>query len=567
MREALLAVLLITVSFAGCLGTDDDTDPDTDPDTPGNVSAVWAEKAVPFEEGHDHADRSQHTGLSTPNFQVLGYDPMATEYHGGTSGGYLCGDVATEGERDIAISHSFSTDVAFVVLDVTDPSQPRTIGELVLPYSHTYDAAVTPDGKYVALAISEVSPDTGPDDQQIPPTGPAVTSTAAQDGSTTLTMEYTTACGTTTVAHEQVPYKNGVVLVDISDPEEPSIADYLPQPVFGPHSIFATSIDGTYQVLASTTNLAHSTSYFTFLTIEETPLGARLVEEHEYSAQYPGQSFQGDQPALTNGHVDGWIAKHPVDDTTYAYLANWNGGMHVLARDGPADTWQRVAVWNDYDASAGAGMTGSIHGTYPVSTTWEVSGALCEAVEAEASNGSSCERHYTFAGQEVVGRPAERPTGQIVMLDTTDPADPQAVARWTMPTDTEFEGSLLFSTHYVTVVDRTLFVSTYHGGVWAAGTEPIEGTHELPTKGVFIPDRAPPTPPNPDYISFDWTPIVLDVLALPSGDLVVFDGTSGAYTVGFDDAMPVPQPEPWTEDGWTPPDATTQDPVAGLAGS
>lgn len=525
MRAYLLAAMVLAAGLAGCLGTEEDpTEPGTDPGPGSNISVAWPAQAVPFQEGHDHTDRAAHQGLSTPNFETLGYDPLETEYHGGTSGGYLCGEAATEGERDLVVTHSFGTDVAFVVVDVSDPASPETIGEFSLPSSHTYDVAVTPDGTYVGLAIAEVTPDT-PDDTPGP-------SAATSTSGTTLTWEYETACGPTVQQTEQVPYKNGVLLVDISDPASPSVADYRPQPVIGPHSIFATSIDGTPQILASTTNLAHSASYFTFFTVQETPVGANLVEQHEYTAQYPGQSYQGEMPALQNGHVDGWIAQHPVDNETYAYLANWNGGMHVLQHDPMTGTWERVAVWDDYDSEAGAGMTGSIHGTYPMDETW---------------NGT----HYTFVGQEVVGRPADRPTGQIIMMDTTDPANPEPVARWTLPTDVEFDGSLLFSTHYVTVVDRTLFVSLYHGGVWAVGTEPIDGTNQLPTKGVFIPDR---TPPNPalDYADFGWTPIVLDVLQLPGGNLAVLDGTSGAYTVHFDPSIQVPQPEPWTQDGWTP---------------
>ncbi|MDX1611720.1 MAG: hypothetical protein R3185_05075, partial [Candidatus Thermoplasmatota archaeon] len=321
-------------------------------------------------------------------------------------------------------------------------------------------------------------------------------------------------------------YASGVVLVDITDPTAPEVADYAPQPVLGAHSVFATSIDGTYRVLGSTTNLVHQTSFFTFWTIEETPAGAQLVETAAYSAQNPDP---GDAAPLTNGHVDGWIQAHPETGDELAYLADWNGGLHIVRIVGPGQL-EQVAVWNDYDPDAGAGMTGQIHEALPMEELWDG-------------------KHYTFIGQGVSSRPTERPTGQVIMLDTTDPANPEPVTRWTLPVDVEFGGSLQFSTHYIDVVDRTLFVALYHGGVWAVDADPDQGP-EMATLGVFIPDRVSPSPP-PEHLSiFPWTPIVLDVLALPSGQLVTFDGTSGAYTLSFDADLGVPQPDPWTEDSW-----------------
>lgn len=542
MRTWAFALLLLLAPLAGCLGEDPDPEP---PEAGERVPEDWHETAIPHGEDHDHDEVRHHRNLTTPNFDVVGYDPLETDYHGFTSGDFFCGEAATEGERDLVVTHSFGTDVALLVLDVAEPENPELVAEIALPNSHVYDVGVTPDGAYAALALSEIEPTT-PDDVQQPEPPDAGAEADRSGEPAPVRVETRSACGTTAQQTDETPYKNGVLLVDLADPTEPAIVDYRPQPVIGPHSIHAQNVDGEPRILATTTNLQHQTSYFTVLEIEETPLGPRLVEEDTYQAQYPGQSGSGDQPPLVNGHIDGWIQTHPLDDETYAYLANWNGGMHVLQHDPDQGSWDLVSVWNDFDPSRGAGMTGQIHGTLPM---------------PDAENGT----HVTWIGQEVTDRPAERPTGQIIKMDTTDPANPQPLARWTLPTDTAFNGSLQFSTHYVRVLDDTLFVSLYHGGVWAAGTDPIPGTHELPTKGMFVPDERPPNPPDANLTFLDWAPTVLDVLTLPGGELVVLDGASGVYTVSFDGtAADVPRPEPWTEDDWSPDQGTVSHPPTAL---
>ncbi|PSG97333.1 hypothetical protein BRD56_06650 [Thermoplasmatales archaeon SW_10_69_26] len=529
MRKVLVAVLFVAVGIAGCVGQQgEDAAGDGTGEEPA-VNETWAERAVPHGSEHDHTDPDQHANRSTPNFDLLGHDPLITDYHGETSGGHLCGETATEGESDLAVTHGFDNDIAFVLSDVSDPANPTKVGELALPYSHTYDVAMTDDASYVALAISgtDDGPDEGASSEGSSPAGPTAT--------------YTDACGQTTVlsGHEQAPYESGVVLVDITDPSSPEVVDYAPQPVLGPHSIFATQVEDTYHILASTTNLQHQTSYFTFFNVDETALGPQLSQHAQYTAQQPTSDQQGDQPPLVNGHVDGWIQPHPVTNATIGYLAVWNGGFHVVEITDDGVT--QVGEWNDYDASAGAGMTGQIHGALPIEGTWN-------------------DTHYTFIGQEVPTRPTDRPTGQVIMMDTTEPGEPEPVARWTLPVDVEFDGSLQFSTHYTALVDQTLFVSLYHGGVWAVDASPEAGP-ELPTEGVFLPDRTSPQPPDRNRTSFDWTPTVLDVLALPTGDLVLWDATSGIYTVGFDESVDVPSPDPWTADAWIGQDEPDEDPL------
>ena len=99
MRTIAITLLVLTAGLAGCIGEEEgDTLPDGTPDDGTQPDATWAEKAVPHGDGHDHDDRAHHTNLSTPNFEVVGWTPTETQYHGATSGDYLCGGKADQGE-------------------------------------------------------------------------------------------------------------------------------------------------------------------------------------------------------------------------------------------------------------------------------------------------------------------------------------------------------------------------------------------------------------------------------------------------------------------------------------
>ena len=517
MPRRLAFLICSTLALAGCAGgRGDDSPPGATGSPAPEVPLDWAGQALPFGGSHGHADPLQHLNLTTPNFEVLGYNPLMTDYHGANSGGYYCGDVGSKTGQRIAVTHSFTSDVALVVLDVTDAANPAKIGELVIPRIHVYDVAMFPDASFAILA-----------------TNPPRASPTQQTSDGLSQPQWTDACGrTTTIDQEPVPYASSVVLVDLSNPKQPRVVDSVAQPAIGPHSVFATIIDGRRFVLASTTNLVHQVSYFTFFTVDALAgAGPRLTQYGVFDAQYPAPPAGA--PALSNGHVDGWIQKHPATKEILGYLANWNGGLIIVRLDGPGQV-RSVATWSDYDTGKGSGMTGQIHDALPIEGTW----------------GG---RHFTFIGQEIVNRPANRPTGQVIVLDTTDPTKPTPKARWTLPVDVQWSSAsdqLLFSTHYIELVGQTLFVSLYHGGVWAVDARPEKGP-ELPTLGVFVPDRiAPKVRPGAQG---DPAPEVLDVLALENGDLVSYDGRGGVYVYRFDDTASVPVPAPWTKDAWIRP--------------
>ena len=516
MRRAVLVPLVVLTVAAGCLsGPPHAAAPAA---TPGEVDGNWALRALPTkgtDDHHDHNDPAQHRGLSTPNFQVLGWDPLVTDYHHKPSGGYSCGTVVDSDGRKIAVYNSFTTDVALVVVDLSDPAHPKKLGELILPLTHVYDASVTDDGLFAVLGTDPL--DKGPD---LPPTYRE-------------RPVFRDACGAEHLGPEaDLPYASGLVLVDLRDPTKPTVADYEAQPVLGAHSVSTATVDGTTYVAASTTNLAHGASYHVFYTVDLAGPLAKLVPYGAATAQYPAVSAVDPNVATAiNGHVDATIAKHPVTHQVLAYLANWNGGLSIVELAGRGDV-RPVGSWNDYDPAKGAEMTGAVHSVLPMQ---------------DLRNG----RHITAIGQEIGGHPANRPTGQALLLDTTDPAHPKALARWTLPVDVQWDQGAIFSTHYLDLVGDTLFVSLYHGGIWAADANESQWPN-LPSLGVFLPDRDSGQDPFSKGV-YPWRPLTVEIGHLRDGTLVTVDHATGVYTLRFDPHDPrVPALPGWTADHWVP---------------
>ncbi|MEA3190836.1 MAG: hypothetical protein QOD77_1418 [Thermoplasmata archaeon] len=570
--RAALALLLVLPLLAGCVSDDDQA---VQPNPEPQRAPDWAARAIflgadPADTDgfpdHDHHNRTLHKGVSTPNFEVVGHAASDSAYYQGNAPGTgYCGDVSQHNgtSRQLAVSHSLLSDVGLSVYDVADRTAPVLLGELVLPLAFTYDAAIFEDGRYAVIAAN---PDAGLEqDPAVPPVP--------------LTMSWRDACtGTERPVGSNVdytPYGYSAILVDLADPSNPTVADFYEYPGGrNVHSISATTIDGIRYVATSGLGAVPCTvpsvpglpqppppvppvaappcpnmvqvprygnllSHYDFLTVEETAsapdarLQARLVPFAVYT---PSDQTHIDPSLLylSNGHTDATLQKHPVTGQVIGYLADWDGGLHTIrlqkaAAEVPDGLPGQAIPLGSWGAAPGDDPTqnrGNIHSAKPIA-------------------GLRDGHHYTLTGQEVVGRPGGRPTGQIVLLDTTNPAVPYPKARWTLPIDVQWPGSLglAFSTHYPILVEDTLFVAMYHGGVWAADASQ-ENWPDLPSLGVFIPDAD--VVGTPAHASL--APEVLEVLDLGDGHLLVFDGDSGAYVVKFTGRHPdVPPAMAWDE--------------------
>lgn len=542
MRTASTWALLIVSAFimAGCLGSSGADGAGRGkslvgraPGAPGtlDISPDWAEIALTDDllPAHDHKDPQHHEGFTTPNFEILGYDPLVTDYYGRTAGDHACGDTKSRDGRSLSVVHSFGTDVAFVIIDTTDPMRPQKIGEMVMAFTQVYDLAISPDLRWVVLATSPMDAGPGPE----APAPFEKTSYAREDF---IWRDACTGEKSFMGPEAGLPYHSGNVLVDISNPRAPNVVDFLFYPTFGAHSVTITEMNGRSIVLSSVPNIPDQASFYVFMEIQTVPTGAgKLVPLSIY--QHPNQNVAG-PVATTTGMHDGIIAKHPITGQYLAYLAHGPIGLVILDATNPSEPVY-LSQWKDWNNAVGdsAPTDPYVHEAMPAPDVWDG-------------------RHYTWIGEECIGHPANTPTCLIFGLDTTDPKNPEFVGAWTLPVDVQWSAGLEFSLHYLAISNRTLFATAYHGGVWAIDVSTEEARWEMPSIGVFIPNLVSPkkfdTPPRGLIVqtlyggyALDNTPTVLDLNVMEDGTLIVWDMHSGVYTVRFDASRPAPATEPW----------------------
>lgn len=511
VRWSLAVLTFLALIAPGCL----EARPAADAaGTVRNVAdSAWSELALPFGDGHDHFQIAHHANLTTPNFEILGHEPLLSPSAGRTIGGHHCGDAQpTPGGKRLAAVEMRNVG-GFALADITDPLSPKWLGEFVMRSSRVYDLAVVPDGRHVLLVTTE----------QIPGTPSPPFADLGGDG-----LYWRPACNpshairvASEMAEDSVPRPSSFLLVSIEDPAEPRIIDQRPIPRAG-HSVFSTIIDGRTWILVSVYGFVGG--YYQIYELTSTPAGARL----NLLSTYMMRSAPNGVPAIINVH-DGWIHKHPVTGRVVAYVAG-GADFEILDLSNPRDP-RVIGRWTDVRSGAEA-YSGTLHSVFSLDVLWE-------------------ERHYTLLGPEFNVRPGPQPSGTIWVLDTTDPIRPVEVAAWTLPHQVEWNGTYMFSNHYFSVVNRTAFVSMYHGGAWALDLTVVrpDAFTLLPSIGVFMPDRVSPKPPT--QIS-RWTPTLQEVLPMPDGTLVTFDGSSGLYTFRFDASRPMPSPEPWPIEPVTP---------------
>lgn len=476
----------------------------------------WAELALVGGGGHDHRKVEQHFNLSTANFQTLGWNPLITDYHGKTAGGYFCGSVVEKEGKRLSVVHSWVSDVAFIITDVTDAANPKKIGEFVLANTHVYDLAMTEDQRTVLLATSPGTNSIGND-----PSGDHVEAKPVatfRDACTGEEKPVPVLFG----PEQGLPFASGVIVVDIQNPRAPAITDFKFLPPTGGHSVQTRLMDGKHMVLLSmSTNPGY---YVLGEVLDGPPMGRRLDLYSFYQYRAASPSVQGNAvpvPVPVPGNLhDGYLHKHPITGKNLAYLAYGSTTLVILDITDPRNP-VFLSRWADWAKTGPAAPNiPFVHEALPIDGTWDG-------------------RHYTFIGEECGARRPQSPTCLVVALDTTDPAKPSYVGVWTLPLDPIWTAGAQYSPHYLGVVNRTLFITNYHGGLWAVDVSTPEALAQMPNIGVFMPANPSPKPIGRSA-PYDFTPVVLDVNPLSDGNMVVYDGFTGLYVVRFDATNPAP---------------------------
>ncbi|HEV8359608.1 MAG TPA: hypothetical protein VGR28_04035, partial [Candidatus Thermoplasmatota archaeon] len=300
MRPALVACALL---LAGCLGG---SGPGPPPPGEGPFGANdWVSPVLAV--GHDHLDASLHRH-TTPNFHLVGHDPLVSASYGTTVPGTLCGDIVSKDGRRLAVAQG-RKDVVATVADITDPAHPQWLGEVVMRTSYVYDVAAVADGTHLALVTSSTvrQPDQSP--IALPMGVPA------GEG-----LWWRSACAPGWVrlqlpGEDLAPRPNSLLLVDIADPAQPAIADQ--RPLSGPGHGVSSAVVGDrvvvvasalQQVLPAPLPVSAYAQAFSFWDVQDTPSGGALVPLSTYAPPPP----PGAQRLLDqSGHDDPWIAVHP----------------------------------------------------------------------------------------------------------------------------------------------------------------------------------------------------------------------------------------------------------------
>ena len=515
----LLVAALLASSIAGCLSGEDASERGADKragqsrTAPNDrfIAPDWFELAIPTDPQHDHRKVQHHQNLSTPNFEILAFNPLITNYYGKTAGDYFCGDAKEKNGRRLSVIHSWGSDVAFVLVDVTDPNDPKKIGELAMANTQVYDIALTPDFNFVVMSTSPF--DSGPDSPE------GIPIEARPMWRDACTGEERVVKG----PEAGLPYSSGVVLVDISNPLNPSVVDFRQLPIIGSHSVQVNEVKGATIITVSVDNAASLASYYAFFEVRPTVAGAKLWLLSTF--HYVPESRQN----YVGVHMDGTVARHPITGQRLAFLAARQVGLIIVNMENPASP-VFVSNWRPFSVG--------IHSVLPLNETWDG-------------------RHYTILGEECGGPSRGNPSCLIYVVDTTDPTKPFLVGAWTLPRPVQWRQGLQFSMHYFAVVGRTLFVTTYHGGLWAVDLSTPEALKKMPSIGVLVPAMESPkpvgTPPRSTAgkvlleviagATADDRPTLMDVVALSDGSLVTWDAQGGLYTVRFDATWEAPPPD------------------------
>lgn len=486
-------------------------------------AADWAERAVVSGPDHDHAKVEHHQDLSTPNFEVIGYNPLKSDWYGKPPGGFGCSKTASDGKRRLSVTSSFNTDAGLLISDVTDPRKPEKIGELVLPWTNVYDNLITPDLRWVLLATSPL--ESGPEDVTKPP--------IAMPRSDDVQPYFRDACtGETRPVdgpEQSLPYSAGLILIDIENPRVPRIVDFLMFPPLGVHSIQAYVVDGQLLLIGSVFSLSGAGGYVVLLNIMVTPTGGKLVP---ISVIYPPSHYAEGVQRMQDWSVhDAYIQRHPVTKELLVYIADIYHGVWIVNIDNLRMP-QYIYHW---EAKPHFGRDLLVHGVTLTPELWDG-------------------RHYTFVGEECYGHFQVTPTCLIVTLDTTDPRHPRTISAWTTPVDLEWKATLQWSLHYAGLLNRTLLVTGYHAGIWAIDVSTPDALLRMPTIGAFVPNHEMPQPIRGGTNSFwnqdifRYSPIVWEFDTLEDGTIITYDLNTGLYAVRFDAGHPAPSPPPWPTD-------------------
>lgn len=414
----------LLVLLAGCLGSG------SGPDYAAVDAAVAASAFPALVQDHGsergHFDAAAHA--SSLNLELVGYHNGVDE----SGDPDAINAVAPDGiYTELAIHRGYAylsrasgsgLYGGFAILDVgDDPSRPFKVGEFAGLGSA--DIEVNAAGTLAFLATQRNTP------QQM-----AASAGAAQDPFAAL--------------------PRGISVVDVEDKAAPTLESFVPLPANGPHTITSYQHpDGHEYVVACTYDLLSSVPaggltgvvpvtqrVLVYRVVDEAGAPATLVPVSQYSIVEQAPEGRMYFPHDTRLQVH---PLHEGQDRVLLYVAYWDKGVRILDLTDPLRPTE-VGAATDFAPS----RLNNIHLAQPF-------------------DGLVAGRHVTIAEPEIPQADGE--TGQITVLDTTDPASPQRLGRWTLPHGPQGQlgvSAFDFSPHNFDLWDGKVALGHFHAGVW-----------------------------------------------------------------------------------------------------
>lgn len=303
------------------------------------------------------------------------------------------------------------------------------------------------------------------------------------------------------------PDDAGVRVIDISDPSAPRDVSMTPILPYGVHTIKAFNI-GSRQFVAAINFGIH------FLELRDVSGTPTLVPISRFEDVGPlafleNPQTRADGPVyLAYGH-DVTI-RTDASGRTLAYFAHIYSGAYVLDVSDPSLP-RMLLHW------------------YPPG---EARPYITHAIDSFTDENG---RHVMVVGEETFeGRDRERPS-LLWFVDITDMPNPTLLSAWQNPGEHP-AGNIFLSVHYFDVRGTTVYLSHYHGGVWA-----LDGSDasQIEVAGFYMPHEDTQYKPAPNCClgkNMVGIPMTFDVVVDERGVVYAADLATGFYVLSVEGA-------------------------------
>jgi hypothetical protein len=375
----------------------------------------------PIVQKHDHEDASQHTGRA--NVRFVAWNPLIEKEfpNEGLAGFWLWKNhafVATDGAH-----------AGFVVVNLTDVTNPTVVSQYSTPGGASQETRVTPDGKWLFLNL-----------QRAP-------------GAVDLVSDPSRGTG------------YGIQVVNVEDKSKPRFESFLPVEVYGSHTMYYKEIGGQgwlfFTEQASRHGLPDGSSYTSpagnaIGIAKFTDAGGKKVlqrvAEYRYLGGLAARTSQGCFPH------DMWVDTHPLTKREIMYVGHWDCGAIAVDVTDPANPRQ-LSVYADPKPS----KMNRLHFVRQ---------------DPEMRDG----RVIAWSGPEIDQSPGE--PGYMRAYDVTDPAKMTQIGWWRLPGEVENDMPFIFTPHNFDFKGNLMALAHYHAGLWVLNVSDPENPRAL---GYYMP--------------------------------------------------------------------------------